>query len=219
MFDRLSVIQTILDTGLIPLFFHSDMEVARQTVVACVDGGAKVVEFTNRGEGALAVFAVLAEKFRHTHPTLILGTGSVLDAPTAALYIAQGARFIVGPTFDHEIALLCNRRKIPYIPGCATPTEISKAEEAGAEIVKVFPASPELIKAVLGPMPWSRLMPAGGVEAKPESVRTWIKAGACGLGVGSQLISQKILAAGDYDSIRQNVTNMLGWIQEARQMN
>ena len=219
MFDRLSVIQTILDTGLIPLFFHSDMEVARHTVAACADGGAKVVEFTNRGEGALAVFSVLAEKFRHTHPTLILGTGSVLDAPTAAMFIAQGARFIVGPTFNLEVALLCNRRKIPYIPGCATPTEISKAEEAGAEIVKVFPASPELIRAVLGPMPWSRLMPAGGVEAKPESVRTWIKAGACGLGVGSQLISQKILAAGDYDSIRKNVANMLGWIQEARQTN
>jgi 2-dehydro-3-deoxyphosphogluconate aldolase/(4S)-4-hydroxy-2-oxoglutarate aldolase len=219
MFDRLSVIQTILDTGLIPLFFHPDLEVARQTVVACADGGAKVVEFTNRGEGALAVFSVLAEKFRHTHPTLILGIGSVLDAATAALFIAQGARFIVGPTFNLEIALLCNQRKIPYIPGCATPTEISKAEEAGAEIVKVFPASPELIKAVLGPMPWSRLMPAGGVEAKPESVRTWIKAGACSLGVGSQLISKSFLATGDYEAIRQGVTNMLGWIQEARQLN
>jgi 2-dehydro-3-deoxyphosphogluconate aldolase / (4S)-4-hydroxy-2-oxoglutarate aldolase len=216
MFDRISVIQSILDTGLVPLFFHPDMEVARQTVAACADGGAKVVEFTNRGEGALAVFSVLAEKFHHTHPSLILGTGSVLDAPTAALFIAQGAKFIVAPTFNPEIALLCNRRKIPYIPGCATPTEISKAEEAGAEIVKVFPASPELIKAVLGPMPWSRLMPAGGVEATPESVRTWIKAGACGLGVGSQLISQKALASGDYAAIRQGVTNMLGWIQEAR---
>jgi 2-dehydro-3-deoxyphosphogluconate aldolase / (4S)-4-hydroxy-2-oxoglutarate aldolase len=218
MFDRLSVIQTILDTGLVPLFFHPDTEVARQTVVACAEGGAKVVEFTNRGEGALGVFSILVEKFHHTHPSLILGTGSVLDAPTAALFIAQGAKFIVGPTFNPEIAWLCNRRKILYIPGCATPTEISKAEEAGAEIVKVFPASPELIKAVLGPMPWSRLMPAGGVETTPESVRAWIKAGACGLGVGSQLISQKALAAGDYDSICLVVTNMLGWIQEARRM-
>jgi len=216
MFDRMTVFQTILNTGLVPLFFHSDVEVARQTVEACADGGAKVVEFTNRGEGALAVFSVLAEKFRHTHPSLILGTGSVLDASTAALFISQGAQFIVSPIFNPEVALLCNRRKIAYIPGCATPTEISKAEEAGAEIVKVFPASPEMIKAVLGPMPWSRLMPAGGVEATPESVRTWIKAGACGLGVGSQLISQKLLAAGDYVAIRQGVTNMLGWIQEAR---
>jgi 2-dehydro-3-deoxyphosphogluconate aldolase / (4S)-4-hydroxy-2-oxoglutarate aldolase len=216
MFDRMSIIQTILDTGLVPLFFHPDMEVARQTVAACADGGAKVVEFTNRGEGALAVFSVLVEKFRHTNPSLILGTGSVLDAPTAALFIAQGAKFIVAPTFNPEIAWLCNRRKIPYIPGCATPTEISKAEEAGAEIVKVFPPSPELIKAVLGPMPWSRLMPAGGVEVTQESVRSWIKAGACGLGVGSQLISQKALASGDYDSVRQGVTRMLGWIQEAR---
>jgi len=216
MFDRMTTYQTILNTGLVPLFFHADMEVARQTVAACADGGAKVVEFTNRGEGALAVFSVLTEKFHHTHPSLILGTGSVIDAPTAALFIAQGAQFIVGPTFNPEVALLCNRRKIAYIPGCATPTEIMKAEEAGAEIVKVFPTTPEFIKAVLGPMPWSRLMPAGGVEATPESVRMWIKAGVCALGVGSQLISHKFLASGDYASISQNVTNMLGWIQEAR---
>lgn len=216
MLDRLTVFQTILSSGLVPLFFHPDVEVARQTITACAEGGAKVVEFTNRGEGALEVFSVMAEKFRHTHPSLILGVGSILDAPTAAIFIAQGAKFVVGPTFNLEIALLCNRRKIAYIPGCATPTEISKAEEAGAEIVKVFPSSPETIKAVLGPMPWSRLMPAGGVEATAESVRTWIRAGACGLGVGSQLISSKMLAAGDYSAICQGVTNMLAWIQKAR---
>ena len=216
MFDRLTVFQTILNTGLVPLFFHPDLEVARQTIAACADSGAKVVEFTNRGEGALGVFSLLAEKFRHTHPSLILGIGSILDAPTAALFIAHGAQFIVSPIFNPEIAQLCNRRKIAYIPGCATPTEISKAEEAGAEIVKVFPATPETIKAVLGPMPWARLMPAGGVETTAEGVRTWIQAGACGLGVGSQLISQKALAAGDYASIHQGVTNMLGWIREAR---
>jgi len=216
MFDRLTVFQTILNTGLVPLFFHPDLEVARQTIAACADSGAKVVEFTNRGEGALGVFSLLAEKFRHTHPSLILGIGSILDAPTAALFIAHGAQFIVAPIFNPEIAQLCNRRKIAYIPGCATPTEISKAEEAGAEIVKVFPATPETIKAVLGPMPWARLMPAGGVETTAEGVRTWIQAGACGLGVGSQLISQKALAAGDYASIHQGVTNMLGWIREAR---
>jgi 2-dehydro-3-deoxyphosphogluconate aldolase/(4S)-4-hydroxy-2-oxoglutarate aldolase len=216
MFDRLTVFQTILNTGLVPLFFHPDLEVARQTIAACADSGAKVVEFTNRGEGALGIFSLLAEKFRHTHPSLILGIGSILDAPTAALFIAHGAQFIVSPIFNPEIAQLCNRRKIAYIPGCATPTEISKAEEAGAEIVKVFPATPETIKAVLGPMPWARLMPAGGVETTAEGVRTWIQAGACGLGVGSQLISQKALAAGDYASIHQGVTNMLGWIREAR---
>jgi 2-dehydro-3-deoxyphosphogluconate aldolase / (4S)-4-hydroxy-2-oxoglutarate aldolase len=216
MFDRLFVHQTMLNTGLIPLFFHPDVEVARQTVAACADSGAKIVEFTNRGESALAVFSVLAEKFRHTHPSLILGAGTILDAPTAALYIANGAQFIVAPIFNLEVAKLCNRRKIAYIPGCATPTEVSIAEEAGAEIIKVFPPSLELIKAILGPMPWSRLMPAGGVEASAESVRNWIKAGACGLGVGSQLITQKALAAGDYASISQGVTNMLEWIREAR---
>ncbi|MGE5224957.1 MAG: bifunctional 4-hydroxy-2-oxoglutarate aldolase/2-dehydro-3-deoxy-phosphogluconate aldolase, partial [Omnitrophica WOR_2 bacterium] len=142
--------------------------------------------------------------------------GSILDAPTAALYIAAGANFIVAPNFNSEVARLCNRRKIPYIPGCSTPSEISAAEEAGAEIVKIFPADPELIKAVLGPMPWSRLMPAGGVEVSQESVQKWIKAGACALGVGSQLITKQALASKNYDVIREGVHNMLDWLQAAR---
>ncbi len=215
-FDRLSVYQRILGTGLVPIFFHADPEVARCVVSACIEGGTGIVEMTNRGEGALSIFTGLTQEFKKSKPDLILGVGSILDAPTAALYIAAGVHFIVAPNFNPEVARLCNRRKIPYIPGCSTPSEISMAEEAGAEIVKIFPADPELIKAVLGPMPWSRLMPAGGVEVSQESVEKWIKAGACALGVGSQLITKQALAAKNYEVIREGVHNMLGWLQAAR---
>ncbi len=215
-FDRLSVYQRFLSTGLVPLFFHADPEVARCVVAACIEGGTGIVEMTNRGEGASGVFTGLVQEFKKSNPDLILGVGSILDAPTAALYIAAGANFIVAPNFNPEVARLCNRRKIPYIPGCSTPSEISTAEEAGAEIVKIFPADPELIKAVLGPMPWSRLMPAGGVEVSQESVQRWIKAGACALGVGSQLITKQALASQNYDAVREGVHNMLGWLQSAR---
>jgi 2-dehydro-3-deoxyphosphogluconate aldolase/(4S)-4-hydroxy-2-oxoglutarate aldolase len=215
-FDRLTVYQTILKSGLVPLFFHPDFETARRIVEACASGGATVVEFTNRGEDALTVFARLVESFKKDHPTLILGVGSVVDAPTAALYLAHGANYIVAPNFNPEVARLCNKRKVAYIPGAATPTEISTAEEAGAEIVKIFPPDPELIRNVLGPMPWSRLMPSGGVEVNKDNVTRWIKAGACALGIGSHLVSRAALANRDFDSIREGTRSMLAWIQEAR---
>ena len=212
----MAIYQTILQTGMVPLFFHPQVEVACQVTTACSDGGAPVVEFTNRGEGALQVFAQLVEHFRSVKSELILGIGSILDAPMAALFIAHGASFIVSPIFNSEIAQLCNRRKIAYIPGCATPTEISTAEAAGAEIVKIFPPSPELIKAVLGPMPWSRLMPSGGVEVNRSSVEKWIKAGASAVSVGSQLISKQSLTERNFESIRTGTANLLQWIQEIK---
>ncbi len=215
-FDRLKIYQTILETGLVPLFFHADYQTAYEMVSACAEGGATMVEFTNRGEGALPVFSKLVEVFKKEHPRLILGVGSILDAPTAVLYMMHGANYIVAPNFNLEVAKVCNRRKVPYIPGCSTPTEIGVAEEAGAEIVKIFPPSPELIKAVLGPMPWSRLMPAGGVEVSKESVDKWLKAGAVALGVGSSLITKAALANKDKAAVSLGVANMLGWIKEAR---
>jgi 2-dehydro-3-deoxyphosphogluconate aldolase/(4S)-4-hydroxy-2-oxoglutarate aldolase len=214
--DRLTTYQNMLSSGLIPLFYHPDQETARKVVAACIEGGVSVMEFTNRGDNALPVFAGLVEHFRRAAPGVALGIGSITDAPTAALYIAYGANYIVSPNFNPEVARLCNRRKIAYLPGCATPSEIANAEEAGAEIVKVFPPSPELIKAVLGPMPWSRLMPSGGVELKQENVDKWIKAGAACLGMGGNLINAKVLAAGNYTAISEGVSSMLGWIKTAR---
>ncbi len=220
-FDRLTVLNTMLDTGLVPIFYNGDLEVAKEIVAACVDGGAWVVEFTNRGDRAWNIFTQITAFFDQANPSVILGVGSVMDAPTAALYIASGANFIVGPVLNPEVARVCNRRKIAYLPGCGSVSEISAAEELGVEIVKIFPGKqvggPPFIKAVHGPMPWSRLMPTGGVDATRESVQEWIRAGAACLGIGSKLIRKDLVAAGDYDAIRDNVRRVLDWIRETRE--
>jgi 2-dehydro-3-deoxyphosphogluconate aldolase / (4S)-4-hydroxy-2-oxoglutarate aldolase len=219
-FNRLDVYQAMLSSGVVPLFYHSDRQVAESVAGACADGGARVLEFTNRGESALPVFSHLNETLAKNKSPLILGVGSIMDAPTAALYIAHGANFIVSPAFNLEVARLCNRRKIPYLPGCATATEISTAEEAGVEIVKIFPGEtvggPAFIKAVLGPMPWTRIMPTGGVEPTAEGVGRWIKAGAACLGLGSNLISREAVAAGDFTAIGEKVRAVLQYVQDAR---
>jgi len=219
-FTRLDVYQAMLDSGLVPLFYHPSVEVALKVADACEAGGGRVLEFTNRGDFAFNVFEELSQSLSQKDSALILGVGSVVDAPTAAMYIGAGANFIVGPIFNHEIACLCNRRKIAYLPGCGSLNEISLAEEYGAEIVKIFPGTavggPGFIKAVLGPCPWTRIMPTGGVAATEENIREWIEAGAACVGMGSKLITKAAVAAGDYDSIRENVKKVLAWIAAAR---
>ena len=127
-FDRLTVLNKMVELGLIPVFYEADVEVAAKIVAACAAGGATVVEFTNRGDFAPQVFFELSKHFAKADPKIILGVGSIVDAPTAALYIAYGANFIVGPNFNPEVARLCNRRKIAYSPGCGSATEIAEAE-------------------------------------------------------------------------------------------
>jgi 2-dehydro-3-deoxyphosphogluconate aldolase/(4S)-4-hydroxy-2-oxoglutarate aldolase len=219
-FPRLDVTGTILGTGLLPLFYNDELSTAIELTTACARGGARVVEFTNRGEAAYAVFSDLVRYFATADPSIMLGAGSVMDAPTAALYLAAGANFIVGPSLNPEIARLCNRRKVLYIPGCATETEIASAEELGAEICKIFPADaaggPKFVGAVMAPCPWHRLLPTGGVDASEPSVTEWIKAGAAALGMGSKLITSALVAAHDYDGLAFRAADCIGWIQKAR---
>jgi 2-dehydro-3-deoxyphosphogluconate aldolase/(4S)-4-hydroxy-2-oxoglutarate aldolase len=219
-FTRLDVLNTMIDLGLIPVFYHKDVEVAKQIVAACAAGGARVIEFTNRGDFAYHVFTELSRHFAQTAPQVILGVGSVVDAPTAAMYIASGANFVVGPILNAEVARLCNRRKIAYSPGCGSASEIAEAEELGVEIVKVFPGSsvggPGFVKAMLGPCPWTRIMPTGGVEATKESISAWFKAGVACVGMGSNLITKEAVAAGDFEAITRNVAQVLAWIKEVR---
>lgn len=210
----------MFESGLVPLFYNPDIEISKKVAQACSDGGARVLEFTNRGDFAFDVFRELSQSLAAKKSPLILGIGSVVDAPTAAMYIAAGANFIVGPIFNAEVARLCNRRKIAYLPGCGTLNEISEAEEYGVEIVKIFPGSavggPGFIKAVLGPCPWTRIMPTGGVNASEENIHDWIEAGACCVGMGSKLITREAVAASAYDSITENVNRVLAWIAAAR---
>ncbi len=219
-FDRMTVLNAMLDTGLVPIFYSGDLAVSKEVVLACTRGGARLVEFTNRGDRAWNVFTELIGALAQADPTIILGAGTVLDAPTAAMYLASGANFIVGPNFNPEVARMCNRRKVAYIPGCGTVSEISAAEEMGSEIVKIFPGGqlggPGFVKAVLGPMPWTRLMPASGVDVTQENVQGWIKAGAACLGVGSNLIRKDYITSGNYEAIADGVRRVLNWIREAK---
>ena len=216
-FMRLDVTNILLGTGVVPLFYHGEIETAIELVNACARGGARVVEFTNRGEMAYPIFTELVRHFAKADPSVILGVGSIIDAPTAALFMAAGANFIVGPTLNPEISRLCNRRKILYLPGCATENEISAAEELGAEIVKIFPGEsvggPGFVKAVMAPCPWHRLLPTGGVDATEASIGEWIKAGAAAVGLGSKLVSAQAVKNKDYDGIAALTAQCIKWVK------
>jgi 2-dehydro-3-deoxyphosphogluconate aldolase/(4S)-4-hydroxy-2-oxoglutarate aldolase len=195
------------------------LETAKKIVAACAEGGAKVVEFTNRGALAYQVFSELIKWRDKEFPDIILGAGTIIEPSVASLYINCGANFIVGPIFNPQIARTCNRYKVAYVPGCSTPSEISRAEEMGADIIKVFPADvlgPQFIKDMLGPCPWSKLMPSGGVEATKESISSWIKAGAAALNMGSNLIVKDLVKTGEFEAIKRKVENCIQWIREAR---
>ncbi len=219
-FRRLGVLQAMMDSGLVPVFYHKDLETAKKVARAVADGGVKVLEFTNRGDFACQIFAELIQWCESEMPDLILGVGSVIDPGTAALYINNGANFIVGPILNAEVARTCNRRKIPYLPGCGSASEISQAEEYGVAICKIFPGKEvggaAFVKNILGPMPWTLIMPTGGVETTRESIEAWFKAGVACVGVGSNLISKEPIAAGDFAAIARKTADVLAWISEVR---
>jgi len=219
-FDRLTVLNTILSDGMVPLFYHDDLETAKNVTGALSQGCGHILEFTNRGDFAIEVFGALVKYCAKAYPDLIIGVGSIQDAPTAALFIAYGANFVVGPNFDEETARLCNRRKIPYMPGCGSLNEITTAEEWGVEIVKMFPGTavggPGFIKDILGPRPWTRIMPTGGVNPTEENLRSWFQAGAAAVGMGSNLIRKELLQAGNFDELATTVQNTLNLIGSIR---
>ena len=207
-FTRLQVYQTLASTGLLPLFYHPDPETAFQITAACYRGGARAVEFTNRGDFAHEVFAALAKRVRLEMPDLVLGIGSIQDTGTAALYLQLGANFVVTPLLREDVILTCNRRKVAVIPGVATSSEIGRAEELGVEIVKIAPGEvlgPAFLKAHHGPCPWTRAMISGGVSPDEANLRGWFGAGATCVGMGSKLISQQILENGNYAALEEKV--------------
>jgi 2-dehydro-3-deoxyphosphogluconate aldolase/(4S)-4-hydroxy-2-oxoglutarate aldolase len=218
--DRMTVLTAMMGQGVIPVFYHPDVETCVNVIQACANGGAKCIEFTNRGDFASHVFLDVARHFAKADPSVIMGVGSVVDAPTAGIYIANGARFVVGPILNAEVAKVCNRRMIPYSPGCGSASEISYAQELGCEIVKVFPGEsvggPTFVKNVLGPMPWTRIMPTGGVDPDEKSLREWFGAGIVAAGMGSKLITNDLLKAGDWKGIEARVRKTVDLISSIR---
>jgi 2-dehydro-3-deoxyphosphogluconate aldolase/(4S)-4-hydroxy-2-oxoglutarate aldolase len=216
----MQALSAMYETGIVPVFYHPDTEVVKKVARACVEGGVRLLEFTNRGDFAWQVFAELERFCARELPEMITGVGSVVDAGTATLYINCGASFVVGPVLNEEVARACNRRKVPYAPGCGSASEISRAEELGSEIVKIFPGKevggPGFVKAVKGPMPWSSIMPTGGVELSDESLGAWFRAGVACVGMGSNLITAELLKSQDYAGITANVKRALAMVAKAR---
>jgi len=205
---------------MVPIFYHKDTEVCKQVVKACYDGGVRVFEFTNRGDFAHEVFGELSKWAAKETPKMILGVGSVIDSATAALYIQLGANFIVSPVIDEDTARICNRRKIAWSPGCGSVTEINKAHELGAEVVKIFPGSsvggPDFVSGVKGPMPWASIMPTGGVSPDEANLSRWFKAGVHCVGMGSQLFPGEIIESGNYQVLTEKCRQVLAIIKILR---
>ncbi len=219
-FTRIQVALKMAETGMIPVFYHKDSSVCKSVLKACYDGGVRVFEFTNRGDYAHEIFSELNKYAEKELPELMLGIGSVIDAGTASLYIQLGTNFIVSPVLKEEMALVCNRRKILWSPGCGTLTEISKAEELGAEIVKIFPAEqvggPKFVANIKGPCPWTSIMPTGGVEPTEDNLSAWFKAGVTCVGMGSQLITKEILETKNFEKLTNQVAQTLEIIRKLK---
>lgn len=218
-YTRLEVAQVMKDTGLVPLFYHPDLEISKQVVKACFDGGARLLEFTARGDFAHEVFGELVKYVNKELPGMVMGVGSVTDAAAASRFMALGANFIVTPVLREDIAMVCNRRKVLWSPGCGTLTEIARAEELGCEIVKLFPGDiygPNFVKGIKGPQPWTSIMPTGGVSPTKDNLKGWFDAGVTCVGMGSKLIKKDAQGNFDLDAIQNLVENSMKIIQEVR---
>lgn len=219
-FTRIQVVQKMAETGMVPVFYHKDIEVCKAVVKACYEGGVRLFEFTNRGDFAIDVFAELNQWTIENCPEMIMGVGSIVDEGTAAMYIALGTNFVVAPLIDEGTAKVCNKRKIAWSPGCGSVTEIGKAHELGAEVVKIFPGSqvggPGFVKAVKGPMPWASIMPTGGVEPTETSLKQWFDAGVTCVGMGSQLFPKEVLAEKNYGFITYKCAEALDIIKKLK---
>lgn len=215
-FDKQTVMVKIKQAPIVPVFYHKDMEVAKAVLKACYDGGVRAFEFTNRGDFAHEIFGELVKYAAAECPDMAVGVGSVVEPATAALYMQFGACFVVGPLFNPEVARVCNRRQIPYVPGCGSISDVGNAQEAGCELCKVFPGDvlgPKFVKGLLAPMPWSKLMVTGGVEPTEENLKSWFSAGVYCVGMGSKLFPKDVIASKDWKSITRKCMDILPYFR------
>lgn len=215
--NKLSVLNKMASAPMVPVFYHKDAEVAKAVVKACYDGGVRLFEFTNRGDFAHEVFAEVSKFVAEECPEMALGVGSIVEPATAALYMQLGADFVVGPLFNPEVAKICNRRGVPYVPGCGSISEIGFAQEAGCDVCKLFPGDvlgPKMVKGLLAPMPWSKIMVTGGVEPTEENLSSWFKAGVFAVGMGSKLFPKETIAAANWNVITDKCKEALSFCKK-----
>ena len=218
-FTRLELVQIMKDTGMVPLFYDKDIEISKKVITACYKGGARLLEFTARGDFAHEVFGKLIKYATKELPGMAMGVGSVTDATSASVFMSLGANFIVTPVLREDIAIICNRRKVLWSAGCGTLTEIARAEELGCEIIKLFPGSvygPKFVKAVRGPQPWTSIMPTGGVSPTKENLEAWFKAGVACVGMGSNLMAKNNNGKFDYKKIESLTRDALKIIKDIK---
>jgi 2-dehydro-3-deoxyphosphogluconate aldolase/(4S)-4-hydroxy-2-oxoglutarate aldolase len=219
-YNRIEVVLEMHRTGIVPVFYDADVNTCKKVLKACYDGGVRVFEFTNRGDFAHEVFGELNTYALSNLPGMVLGVGSIVEQGTAALYMQLGANFIISPLINPEVAKVCNRRKVAWIPGCATLTEISQAEELGAEIVKLFPAAqlggPDFVKAIKAPCPWTRIMPTGGVTTDKDNLKSWFDAGVDCVGIGSNLFTKNSDGSYNDTAITKTVKQALEAVAQIR---
>lgn len=215
--NKLSVLNKMAAAPMVPVFYHKDAEVAKAVVKACYDGGVRLFEFTNRGDFSHEVFAEVSKFVAEECPEMALGVGSIVEPATAALYMQLGADFVVGPLFNPEVAKICNRRGVPYVPGCGSISEIGFAQEAGCDVCKLFPGDvlgPKMVKGLLAPMPWSKIMVTGGVEPTEENLSSWFKAGVFAVGMGSKLFPKETIAAANWNVITDKCKEALSFCKK-----
>ena len=219
-FNKLQVLDAIVHTGMVPVYYNKDTETAVNVLKACYAGGVRAFEFTNRGEFAHEVFADLVKCAAKECPEMILGIGSIIDAPTASLYLQLGANFVVGPLLNPDVAKVCNRRLVPYTPGCGSVSEIGFAQELGCDLCKIFPAGsvggPSFVNNIKAPMPWTMIIATGAVEPTEENLTQWFRAGVTAVGMGSKLFPKEAVTTGNWDAISALCKQSLTYIQNAK---
>lgn len=220
MHKKDKVQQALLHQKLLPLYYHNSAAVSTQILKALYDGGVRIVEYTNRGEAAPENFSILRSECDNNMPGMLLGIGTIKTKKEAKSYIEAGADFIVCPTINEAVGEAVEKEGGLWIPGCMTPTEIAKAESAGADLVKIFPGhllGPSYITAVKDLFPTLKFVVTGGVEAEAQNLNAWFKAGVVGVGMGSKLITKDIVERQDYETLKEATAKALALVQEAAQ--
>ena len=218
-FNKLQTLNYISENKVVPVFYNSDVDTSINVMKSFIKGELKFL--------SLQIVEILLLKYLMTRkilsknlPDMILGAGSISDETMANMYISSGSNFIVGPLTNENVAIACNRKKIPYMPGCLTPSEISKAEELGCDVVKVFPADsvdgPSFIKSVLAPMPWSWIMPTGGVDMEEEGLKNWLGSGVFSVGMGSKLFTNEIIKNRDWGLLESQCKKLVETINRIK---